>query len=337
MIERKEGENIVDEIYNRDNRIIKIDNIYKISKSTVLIEYESSVGTGFFIKFMKNNNKPLYCLMTSGHIITTEMIADKKNINISYDNKGKNFTIELNIKERIIESFLYMKIDAVIVEILKKDKIKEDYFLSPCEEKDYDYEYKNLINRQIEIIQFPKGKDLSISKGKIIEIDLNDKYRFSYNVSTKKGSSGGPIFFSGKERVIGIHKGGNENKEKNYGELIGPIHAIINQFKKNGEGVEYYENGKKKYEGYFLNDEYEGNGTFYYENGDIYIGEFKKGKKNGNGIIFDSKSKIKKEGIFEDDVIINENNEENEEDEENEEQEEDEEDEQLIFYQLTLK
>ena len=52
--------------------------------------------------------------------------------------------------------------------------------------------------------------------------------------------------------------------------MIGPINAIINQLKKNGEGIEYYENGNKKYEGNFLDDEYEGVGKFFYENGDIY-------------------------------------------------------------------
>ena len=260
MLESKEEDCIKNEVYKKNNKIYDIDNVYTISKSTLLIEYENIVGTGFFIKFMKIN-KPLYCLMTSEHIINSEMIANKKSIDILYENKTKKLTIELNKKERIIRTFLDMGIDATIIEILKKDKIKEDYFLSPCDEKDYDFEYENLINAEIQIIQFPEGENLSYSKGKILKID---KYRFSYNASTLSGSSGSPIALFGKEKVIGIHKGGNEDKSKNYGDLIVPINAIINQLKKNGEGIEYYENGNKKYEENFLNDEYEGYGTIYW-------------------------------------------------------------------------
>ena len=231
MQESKEEDFIKNEVYNRNNKIYKIDNVFTISKSTLLIEYENIVGTGFFIKFMKNN-KPLYCLMTSEHIINSEMIALNKSIDILYENKTKKLTIELNKKERIIRTFLDMGIDATIIEILKKDKIKEDYFLSPCDEKDNALKYENLINAEIQIIQFPEGENLSYSKGEILKIN---KYRFSYNASTLSGSSGSPIVLLGKEKVIGIHKGGNEDKSKNYGDLIVPINAIINQLKKNGE------------------------------------------------------------------------------------------------------
>ena len=82
----------------------------------------------------------------------------------------------------------------------------------------------------------------------------------------------------------------------------------------NGEGILYYESGKKKYEGYwrngkknckknwgreyydnekntlkyegnFDNDEYYNKGTFYYETGEPnYKGEWSNGKRNGEGI-----------------------------------------------------
>ena len=322
MQESKEEDFIKNEVYNRDSKIYKIDNVYTISKSTLLIESENIVGTGFFIKFMKIN-KPLYCLMTSEHIINSEMIDNKKSIDILYENKTKKLTIELNKNERIIRTFIDIGIDATIIEILEKDQIKEDYFLSPCDEEDYDFEYKNLINAEIQIIQFPEGENLSYSKGKILKIN---KYRFSNNASTLSGSSGSPIALFGKEKVIGIHKGGNEDKSKNYGDLIVPINAIINQLKKNGEGIEYYENGNKKYEGNFLNDEYEGYGTFFYENGDSYIGYFKNGKKEGSGIIIGPDGNIKEDGIYKDDKLIEENNEENNEENDEENNEENNED-----------
>ena len=133
-----------------------------------------------------------------------------------------------------------MKIDATIVEILEKDKIKEDYFLTPYDEEDYDYE--NLINKEIQIVQFLNGDNLSLSKGKIIKIDLNNgKYRFSYNASTRSGSSGGPIILFGEEKVIGLHKGGNEGKSRNYGDLIEPIKTKIKQLRKKGKELNIME------------------------------------------------------------------------------------------------
>jgi len=162
MLKSKEETTIINEVYIRNNSIIKIDNIYTISKSTLLIKYENIVGTGFFIKFMKINNKSLYFLMTNEHVITSKMIENEKSIDIIYENKTKKFTIKLKKDERIIKTFIDMNIDATIVEILPKDKIKEDYFLTPYDEEDYDYE--NLINKEIQIVQFPKGGNLSLSK-----------------------------------------------------------------------------------------------------------------------------------------------------------------------------
>ena len=43
----------------------------------------------------------------------------------------------------------------------------------------------------------------------------------------------------------------------------------------NGKGSLYYSSGNKKYEGDFINDKFEGNGKYFYENGNYYIGQFK--------------------------------------------------------------
>ena len=67
-----------------------------------------------------------------------------------------------------------------------------------------------LKNRNIYIPQFPGG-ELSSSEGKILEID---KYELVYDASTKFGSSGSPIFLENSTKVIGIHKGGNQKKNK---------------------------------------------------------------------------------------------------------------------------
>ena len=53
-----------------------------------------------------------------------------------------------------------------------------------------------------------------------------------------------------------------------------------------GRGVYYNPLTKEKYEGYFKNGKAEGNGTVYYNNGDIFKGEFKNWVKEGKGIYY---------------------------------------------------
>ena len=63
-------------------------------------------------------------------------------------------------------------------------------------------------------------------------------------------------------------------------------------------GIDYDENGRVKYKGNFLDDEYNGEGTFYYPNEDYYKGNFIKGKKSGRGCDFYKNGKIKYDGKF---------------------------------------
>ena len=51
----------------------------------------------------------------------------------------------------------------------------------------------------------------------------------------------------------------------------------------NGKGKEYYNNDNIKYDGDFINDEYEGNGKYIYESGNYYIGQWLNGKKHEKG------------------------------------------------------
>jgi hypothetical protein len=64
-----------------------------------------------------------------------------------------------------------------------------------------------------------------------------------------------------------------------------------------GYGKEYDENGELIYEGDFLNNEYDGAGT-YYRNGAKYIGGFKNGVFHGQGKFYDEKGTLKYEGQF---------------------------------------
>ena len=240
--------------------------------------------------------------MTNEHVITKEHINKKEEILINYDNEKKFLIIKLDKKERIIESFKEtLGLDITLVEILLKDKIDNSFFLTP--NYNYTETYEEFINKDIEIVQYPKGNNLSLSKGKILKIFESNDYIFFHDADTENGSSGSPIVLKGEETVIALHRGSTKDKTKNIGIFIGIIVDVMKAYKKNGIRREYYKDGNLKYEGNFVDDEYDGDGEFHYENGEIYIGQFKEGKKNGDGYIFKD-NQIIKNGKFENDQFI---------------------------------
>ena len=286
-----------------NNPIDDISNIMKVAKGTVKIELDNDKGvaSGFFLK-LERNNKEFYCLMTNAHVITKKMITNQEKIKIKYDNETKEINLELNEKERIIFCFMDFGIDITIIEIIPKDGIKDKtYFLNPKT----DNNYEEFIGKNIQIIQFPDGKKLSKSEQKITERFTKIDYMFYHNASTIEGSSGSPIILKDDDKVLGIHKGGIRGKKKNVGIFIGIILDVIKEYKRNGEGKDYYEDGKIKYEGNFVDDEYDDEkGKFYDESGNKYEGKFTKGKKNGEFSIYDKEGELIHKNKYEDDKLI---------------------------------
>ena len=215
----------VNEVKNNNFKIKNISNKYNAIKSTCRIECSGNVGSGFFIK-LKKDNKPFYCLMTCEHVINKKMIASKETINVQYDCKNKS--IDIKLESRFIKCYKYLGIDAIVIEILEKDGIKEEFFLMP----NYDYKkgYDQFKYKSIVIIQYPGGNDLSESEGIITEINQYTN-GFTHLSSTESGSSGGLIVLSENSEVLGIHKQGNVEKSENYGNFIGPlIDSLMNNY-----------------------------------------------------------------------------------------------------------
>ena len=52
-----------------------------------------------------------------------------------------------------------------------------------------------------------------------------------------------------------------------------------------GKGVIYFKNKTIKYEGYFINNNFEGKGKYYFENEMYYEGDWLKGLRHGKGKI----------------------------------------------------
>ena len=308
-----------DQILIDNNQIIPFNYQNKIAKCTAKIFLpDNGKGSGFFTKF-KRNNKLFYCLLTNQHVIEPEMIVDGYEIIIKYDNESKELKIKLDKQERIILCLKkILKIDVTLIEIIPKDKIDDSYFLIP---KTID-SLSSLIGKNIQIIQYPLGGDLSFSNGKIKEVYNKNENYFFHDASTEAGSSGSPIAFDGEDKVFAIHKGASKDSDSNVGIFIRNIIEMMKDYKKNGKYREYYDNGNLKYEGNFKDDEYDDeDGKFIFENGNRYNGHFKNGKKHGAGSLFNNNNEFIKQCEYENDVEIireaNSNNDERDDEEEN--------------------
>jgi len=288
--------------------LITIPKSIKALKSVCKIRTATKISSGFLLKLFKNE-EDFFCLITNEHVITKEMISNKDKIEFYYDDDNKIKIINLDNNERYIKEFTEINLDVVIIEIKSEDNIDKEYFLLP--NIDYIDNYNDLKDKEISLLQFPKGNQLCFSKGKIKEIN---KYEITHLSSTKSGSSGSPIFLIDSIKVIGIHKQGDKINNENYGDLLGPI---FNYFKNNlkyklengnfyngdmkdglkcGKGIEYDKNENIIYNGEFVNDKYEGEGKYIYENGEYYIGQFKNGLENGKGIKYYMNGNIKYDG-----------------------------------------
>ena len=289
------------------------DQIANISKSFCEIKLETEsdtiIGTGFLLQIKIDKDKePFYCLLSNVNVIKKDIINNNKNFYILYDNGYKYANIKLDTSIRYIKSFREEGTEIIVVEILNEDNISKDYFLLNKDET----EINKLINSEIYIYQYTQDEEIVNTSGKIIKINKNE---FTHLANTDSCSLGSPIFIKNTTNIIGIHKGSNEDKTENYGDLINPIINIIKEdikknnngkyldgkyiwedgkyyigeFKNdipNGKGVKYHSNGDILYEGNFINGKFEGNGKYYYDNGYYFIGECKNGLRNGKGIAY---------------------------------------------------
>ena len=245
-----EDDEIINEALINNNRIHIIpNNVQLVSKGTVKIQTNTKIGSGFFLK-IKRNNKPFYCLLTNQHIITKDMVDNKETIEIIYDNEKRKLDLSLNIRKRIIVCFEdFLELDITLVEIIKDDKIKEEFYLLP----DINHN-NNFLNKNIEIVQYPKGKVLSFSDGKIEELDKKNENIFYHSASTTFGSSGSPIVLKGGDKVLAIHRGTVKGQNKNIGIFIRDIIDIMNEFaKKNFKDTNKVNNNINQFSDLFKN------------------------------------------------------------------------------------
>jgi hypothetical protein len=269
------------------------ENIIKSLCNIVLLNYNiCKFGSGFFIK-LKFNDKQKYFLMTCEHIINNKMINKNETIKIIYDCGRKFNKIKLDRKERIIQDFKFLNIDATLIEIIEKDIIKGEYFFSP-----YMDDVNECKDKKISIASYT-SENLYKEDGSFISINPIS-YKFNHSLNTNNGSSGAPIFLKDNSNymIIGLHIGKSKLKNYNIGNFIYPIVSIISNGYHIYKIIKY---GEYVYEGEIKDNKRDGYGKLILENGIYYIGQWKNDMKHGKGTLYKKDNSLIYEGDFEND------------------------------------
>ena len=214
---------VEEEMYCGVARAIPLKKVFELMKSICKIEYylnnKKYNGTGFFMELFDIGQN---VLITNFHVISERVINEKTEINLILEN-DKEKKIKLDKNERLIKCFK-MPIDAVIIEILDSDRIKDDVVFLFHDLNIFNG-YEQYKGEDIIVLQHPLGKDIHCGIGKII--DFID-FEFHHSADTDFGSSGSPIILYKNFFVIGIHKGADRVLKYNIGTFF---HIIIEQIK----------------------------------------------------------------------------------------------------------
>ena len=166
-------------------------------------------GTGFFAK-MLINYKYVPVFITNNHIINQNYLDTKIDIKVNiYDNPKT-----IKIKDKVI--YTNEEYDITIIEVNKEKEDIKDYleFDENIFNEDNIDEY---LGNSIYLLQYPtygNNQKLAVSYGIIKE---RDEYNFKHYCSTEYSSSGSPILNIYNNKIIGIHKQRNEQKNHNIG------------------------------------------------------------------------------------------------------------------------
>ena len=187
---------------NTKSKPIPLYNMKRyLKKEDAACKLITGKGTGFFCELQLKNNT-MKVLLTCNHVLKENLIKNNSKITLKHQNTIKE--IEINEKRFVCTN---EELDYTCIEILNEDNFN-DYFQI---EKNINNNLNEIYNNELfAIYQCPEGNDLSLSEGKIEEFKSDGL--IWHNISTDKGSSGGPLILSKNLNVVGIHRGRPEKK-----------------------------------------------------------------------------------------------------------------------------
>ena len=119
---------------------------------------------------------------------------------------------------------------------------------------------------------------------KVKDYKINNNAKYTGDMLNGKQEGYGIQIWEDGAKYEGEWKNGKTN---GYGIFYHPDGDIYKGYWKdnehNGFGIYVYVNNKKSYNGYFVNNVFEGDGHYIKKDGTEYMGSFNKGKKNGLG------------------------------------------------------
>ena len=182
---------------NTKSKPISLKNMQNyLKKINATCKLITGKGTGFFCELQLNNNT-MKVLLTCNHVLTENSIKNNSTITFKHQDTIKN----LNINEK---RFVCTNedLDYTCIQILNEDNLN-DYFKI---DTNINQDPKETYNNELFVIyQCPEGNDVSLSEGKIEEFKSDGV--IWHNISTDKGSSGGPLILSKNLNVVCIHRG----------------------------------------------------------------------------------------------------------------------------------
>ena len=148
-------------------------------------------------------------LITNYHIIDDNFLENKKLLKLSIDDNLKVLNINGNSK---IYSSPRNKYDIMIIKLSKQDLDEFKNYLE-LESSLFNKDSEKLFQDEpIYILHYPNNDEISVSYG--VGIEKINEFDIKHLCNTCNGSSGSPIFHSLTHKVIGIHKGFVNRKNK---------------------------------------------------------------------------------------------------------------------------
>ena len=194
------------ELFEMEQAMCKIK-----SKTLIDNELKNIVGTGFFCEIQKENFPLEYCLFTNNHVLNEKYLNNNEILKIEVKKVGNEEYEEKEIKLGNRKKYTNKYLDYTCIEIFKSDVFIKKFF--KLNSIIFSNNYIELLNKkEIFILQYPLGKDLSFSYSKILNIKGNI---ILHSANTDNGSSGSPIIkrdLNNKDYIIGLHYSGIHNK-----------------------------------------------------------------------------------------------------------------------------